>query len=284
MYNTKSLLREEINLNNKKMLLSEESIALIQNSEYIKNVLGIKLPLTEYYSIELRKQIIQEAISMQSILQSANDYLGGAVQKGKEYAIQAIETVKSTKDIALLFKDLILSPENMVKANKSLNSICFKLINEVQNVITFLTDKIGASIQGFTDKMVNMLTHLKNVITDQIKGEGWLGFLSKFGLACLLTYIKLNFFDKIIKLGLNFIKDGLSLVNGIESLLDMFKNFKETIIQSLDINKIISWILNIGKEATTLNLSLGFDILVAVTTVCTAILAALNFKLDLEKK
>ena len=60
MYNTKSLLREEINLNNKKMLLSEESIALIQNSEYIKNVLGIKLPLTEYYSIELRKQIIQE--------------------------------------------------------------------------------------------------------------------------------------------------------------------------------------------------------------------------------
>jgi hypothetical protein len=284
MYNIKTLLREEINLNNKKMLLSEESIALIQNSEYVKNVLGIQTPLTEYYSIELRKQIIEEALSMQSILQSANQYLGSKVQKGREYAIQAIETVKSTKDIVVLFKDLILSPENMVKANKALNSICLKLINEVQNVITYLTDKIGASIQGFTDKMVNMLTHLKNVITDQINGEGWLGFLSKFGLACLMTYIKINFFDKIIKLGLNFIKDGLSLFKGIETLLDMFKNFKETIIQSLDIKEIISWILSIGKEAATLNLSLGFDILVAVTTVCTAILAALNFKFDLQKR
>jgi hypothetical protein len=284
MYNTKELLREEINLSNKKMLLSEQSIALIENSEYVKNVLGIKTPLTEYYSIELRKQIIEEAISMQSILQSANNYLGSAVQKGKEYAVQAIETIKSTKDIVLLFKDLILSPENMVKANKSLNNICLKLINDVENVITFLTDKIGASIQGFTTKMVNMLTQVKNVITNQIKGEGWLGFLSKLGIGILLTYIKLNFFDKIIKLGIKFIQDGSALVNGIETLLDMFKNFKETIIQSLDINQIISWIVSIGKEAATLNLSLGFDILVAVTTVCSAVLASLNFKLDLQKR
>jgi hypothetical protein len=282
MDNTRTLLREEIALNNRKLLLNEQSMFLIQNSEYVKHVLGIQTPLVEYYSFEVRKQIIEEALSMQGVLQSANNYLAGQVEKGKEYVIKAIDTVKSTKDIVILFKDLILSPENMAKANKELNRICANLTNDAQTVITYLTEKLP-NITNFTDRMVNMLNQLKRVVTDEINGNGWTGFLAKFGLACLMTYIKINVFDKILKLGIQYIKDGAKLFTGVQGLLQLFKNFKQSIIQSFDISQVVNWITNIGKEAASLKLSLAFDIMVAVQTVCTALLAALNFKFDLRK-
>jgi hypothetical protein len=283
MNNTRTLLREEIALNDRKLLLNEHSMSLIQNSEYIKHVLGIQTPLFEYYSFELRKQIIDEALSIQGVLQSANSYLVGQIEKGKEYVVKAIDTVKSTKDIVILFKNLILSPENMVKANRGLNKICTDLTNDAQSVITYITEKLP-NIVNFTEGMVNMLNKLKRIVTDEINGNGWTGFLAKFGLACLMTYIKINVFDKILKLGIQFIKDGAVLFTGVQGLLQLFKNFKETIIQNGDIKQIINWITNIGKEAASLNLSLAFDIMVAVTTVCTALLAVINFKFDLRKQ
>jgi hypothetical protein len=256
---------------------------LIENSEYVKHVLGIQTPLFEYYSFELRKQIIDEALSIQGVLQSANSYLVGQIEKGKEYVVKAIDTVKSTKDIVILFKNLILSPENMAKANRGLNKICTDLTNDAQSVITYITEKLP-NIVNFTEGMVNMLNKLKRIVTDEINGNGWTGFLAKFGLACLMTYIKINVFDKILKLGIQFIKDGAVLFSGVQGLLQLFKNFKETIIQNGDIKQIINWITNIGKEATSLKLTLAFDIMVAVTTVCTALLAVINFKFDLRKQ
>ena len=282
MNNTRTLLREEIALNDRKLLLNEQSMSLIQNSDYVKHVLGIQTPLFEYYSFELRKQIIDEALSMQGVLQSANNYLVGQIEKGKEYVVKAIDTVKSTKDIVILFKNLILSPENMAKANRGLNKICTDLTNDAQSVITYITEKLP-NIVNFTDRMVNMLNQLKRVVTDEINGNGWTGFLAKFGLACLMTYIKINVFDKILKLGIQYIKDGAKLFTGVQGLLQLFKNFKQSIIQSFDISQVVNWITNIGKEAASLKLSLAFDIMVAVTTVCTALLAALNFKFDLRK-
>ncbi len=283
MYNTKLLLREEINLNNKKMLLSKQSIALIENSEYVKNVLGIQTPLNENYSFELRKQIITEATIMQDILQSANNYLGPAVEKGKKYAIQAISTVKSAKDVVLLFKSLILSPQNMIKANRALDKICNNLIGVVENFVTYITTKIS-NIAGFTDKLVAMLQHLKETITDEINGEGWRGFLVKFSLSVLLTYIKINFFDLIIKLGVGIANMANNLFSGIKGLLNMFGDFKETILQTLDIKNIVDWIFSIGKNVTTQNVKMAFDVLVALTTVSSTVLAAVNFKFDLTKK
>lgn len=283
MNNTRTLLREEIALNDRKMLLNEQTMLLIENSEYVKHVLGIQTPLFEYYSFELRKQIIDEALSIQGVLQSANSYLVGQIEKGKEYVVKAIDAVKSTKDIVILFKNLILSPENMTKANRGLNKICTDLTNDAQSVITYITEKLP-NIVNFTEGMVNMLNKLKRIVTDEINGNGWTGFLAKFGLACLMTYIKINVFDKIIKLGIQFIKDGAVLFTGVQGLLQLFKNFKETIIQNGDIKQIINWITNIGKEAASLKLTLAFDIMVAVTTVCTALLAVINFKFDLRKQ
>ena len=283
MNNTRTLLREEIALNDRKMLLNEQTMLLIENSEYVKHVLGIQTPLFEYYSFELRKQIIDEALSIQGVLQSANNYLVGQIEKGKEYVVKAIDAVKSTKDIVILFKNLILSPENMAKANRGLNKICTDLTNDAQSVITYITEKLP-NIVNFTEGMVNMLNKLKRIVTDEINGNGWTGFLAKFGLACLMTYIKINVFDKILKLGIQFIKDGAVLFTGVQGLLQLFKNFKETIIQNGDIKQIINWITNIGKEAASLKLTLAFDIMVAVTTVCTALLAVINFKFDLRKQ
>jgi len=283
MNNTRTLLREEIALNDRKLLLNEQSMSLIQNSEYVKHVLGIQTPLVEYYSFELRKQIIEEALSMKGVLQSANSYLVGQIEKGKEYVVKAIDTVKSSKDIVILFKNLILSPENMAKANRGLNKICTDLTNDAQSVITYITEKLP-NIVNFTEGMVNMLNKLKRIVTDEINGNGWTGFLAKFGLACLMTYIKINVFDKILKLGIQFIKDGAVLFTGVQGLLQLFKNFKETIIQNGDIKEIINWVINIGKEAASLKLTLAFDIMVAVTTVCTALLAVINFKFDLRKQ
>lgn len=284
MYNIKSLLTEELILNDKKNQLSEHTLIMISDPMYIKYVLGIDVPLNEYYSFALRKKIIEEALSMQGVLASANKFLGAAIEKGKETAIMVIDTVNSTKDIVMLFRDVILSPENMDRANKALNGVCNKLEIEIDKVITFLTEKLGATIAGFTDKMVKMLTHVKNVLTNIISSNGWLGFLSKLGFTIILTFVKLNFFDKIINMGLEFIKDGNNLFNGISTLFNMFENFKKSVINSIDVSGIISWITSIGAQATSANLMLAFDILVAVTAVTAPVIKSMQWQQKLQKK
>jgi hypothetical protein len=284
MYNIKSLLTEELILNDKKNQLNEHTLIMISDPMYIKHVLGIDVPLNEYYSFALRKKIIEEALSMQGVLASANKFLGAAIEKGKETAIMVIDTVKSTKDIVMLFRDVILSPENMDRANKALNSVCNKLGVEIDKVITFLTEKLGATIAGFTDKMIKMLTHVKNVLTNIISSNGWLGFLSKLGFTIILTFVKLNFLDKIINMGLEFIKDGNNLFNGIAAFFNMFENFKKSIINSIDVSGIISWITSVGAQAASANLTLAFDILVAVTAVTAPVIKSMQWQQKLQKK
>jgi hypothetical protein len=73
------------------------------------------------------------------------------------------------------------------------------------------------------------------------------------------------------------------LFSGIKGLLNMFGNFKETILQTLDIKNIIDWIFSIGKDIALQHVKIAFDILVAVTTVCTAVLSAVNLKPNFTK-
>lgn len=284
MYNIKSLLTEELILNEKKNQLTEHTLMMINDPMYVKHVLGIDVPLNEHYSLALRKKIIEEALSMQGVLASANKFLGAAIEKGKEAALVVIDTVKSTKDIVMLFRDVILSPENMDRANKALNGVCDKLGLEIDKVITFLSEKLGATIAGFTDKMVKMLTHVKNVLSKIMSSNGWLGFLSKLGLTIILTFVKLNFFDKITSMGMDFIKDGNGLFDGIASLFNMFENFKNTIINSIDVTGIVSWITSVGTEAAKAKLTLAFDILVAVTAVTAPVIKSMYWQQKLQKR
>lgn len=284
MYNIKSLLNEELILNDKKNQLSEHSLLMINDPNYVKHVLGIDVPLNEHYSLALRKRIIEEQLTIQGVLSSANKFLGAAIEKGKENVIKVVDTISSMKDIVMLFRDVILSPENMDRANKALSKVCTNLNVEIDKVISFLKEKLGANIQGFTDKMIQMLIHVKNVITKTMSGSGWLGFLSKLGLSIIITFVKLNFLDKIIQMGTDFIKDGNNLFDGIANLFNMFENFKETIINSIDVNGIVKWITNIGAQATMSQLSLAFDIMVAVTAVTTPVIKSMNWQQKLQKK
>jgi hypothetical protein len=284
MYSTKLLLTEELILIDKKNQLNEHTLMMISNPMYVKHVLGIEVPLNEYYSLALRKKIIEEALNLQNLLKSANKYLGSAIEKGKENVVKVIDTVKSTKDIAMLFRDVILSPENMDRANKALSDVLTKLSSETDKVILFLKEKIGVNIQGFTDKMIPMLDHLKKILTSMESQTGWLGFISKLGLSVLITYVKLNFFDKIISKGVEFIKDGGTLFGAIENLFNMFKNFKETITNSIDVNSMISWITSIGSQVVSSNLTLAFNIMVAVTAVTTPVIKSMYWQEKLQKK
>jgi len=284
MYNIKLLLSEELILNDKKNQLNEHTLMMISDPMYVKHVLGIDVPLNEYYSFELRKKIIEEALTMQGVLASANKFLGSAIEKGKESAIVVIDTVKSTKDLVMLFRDVILSPENMDRANRALNNVCDKLNSEIDKVITFLTEKLGVTIAGFTDKMVKMLEHVKNVLSKIMSLNGWLGFLSKLGLAIIVTFVNLNFLDKIINIGSDFIKNNNGLFDGIASLFNMFDNFKNTIINSIDVSGIIKWITSVGTQATIAKITLAFNIMVAVTTVTTPVIKSMYWQQKLQKK
>lgn len=282
MYNIKSLLTEELILNDKKNLLNEHSLMMISDPTYIKYVLGIDVPLHEHYSLALRKRIIEEQLSMQGVLNSANNFLGGLVEKGKENVVKVVNTISSMKDVTMLFRDLILTPENMDSANRALAKVCNSLITPIDNVINFL--KNSTIIQGFNDKMMNLLTHVKNVLTNLNTSQGWLGFLSKLGFATLVTFINLNFLDKIIKSGVDYIAKTPNMFTGISTLLNMFDDFKNTIINNIDISGIVSWILNIGKTAVSQHLMLGFDIMVALTTVLTPVLKSMKWEQKLQKR
>ena len=85
-------------------------------------------------------------------------------------------------------------------------------------------------------------------------------------------------------MGTDFIKDGNNLFDGISNLFNMFENFKETIINSIDVNGIVKWITNIGAQATMSQLSLAFDIMVAVTAVTTPVIKSMNWQQKLQKK
>ena len=284
MYDIKSLLTEELILNDKKNLLSEYSLLMINDSNYVKHVLGIDVPLNEHYSLALRKRIIEEQLSMQGVLNSANKFLGAVIEKGKENVIKVVDTISSMKDVTMLFRDLILSPENMESANRALAKVCNSLSSSIDEVINYLTNKLKVNIAGFSDKMTGLLTHIKNVLINLTTTTGWLGFLSKLGFATLITYIKVNFFDTILKSGMDFITKTPNLLAGISTLLNMFEDFKTTIIKSIDISSIISWIVNIGKTAATQHLALGFDIMVAVTTVLTPVLKSMAWEKKLQKR
>jgi hypothetical protein len=284
MYNIKLLLAEELILNEKKNQLNEHTLMMISDPMYVKHVLGIDVPLNEYYSFELRKKIIEEALTMQGVLASANKFLGSAIEKGKESAIVVIDTVKSTKDLVMLFRDVILSPENMDRANRALNNVCDKLKSEIDKVIKFLTEKLGVTIAGFTDKMVKMLEHVKNVLSKIMSLNGWLGFLSKLGLAIIVTFVNLNYLDKIINIGSDFIKNNKGLFDGIASLLNMFDNFKNTIINSIDVSGVIKWITSVGTQATIAKITLAFNIMVAVTTVTNEVIKKMSWEQKLQKK
>jgi len=251
MYNIKHLLNEELILHEKKYLLNEQSLILINNSEYIKHVMGINIPINEIYSFELRKQILEEQILYEDLISSINKYIGTQIEKGKEKTLEVVDSIKTLKDIAKFFKDILVDPELMKTAINSINISIKKLITDITNNVNEILSKIKVDTSGINNKITKLFQHIQNVVTNLSTDGGWKGFLGMLGFSILLTYIQKNFVSFIMKLGGKAGEYLTSFFDSVTSVLNSFDDFKNLVIKSFDITPIITWISKIGTTAIT---------------------------------
>ena len=279
MNNTKTLLREEINLSNKKMLLSEQSLALIGDSQYVKHVLGIEIPLVEYYSFETRKKIIEEQIKMQDVLVNAVRLSGIAT-----FTVSIVKSIKNLKDIGILFKDLILSPDLMAQATEALGGVCRDLSKKVLAVVTWIKTNVKVSIQGFTGLFEPMLEHVSQTLLSLANKTGWLGFLSMLGFCVYVEYLYEAVFSKILKKGVEYITKGVDfLFSGTNEVLNMFKGFSEFIVNALDISKIIDFLGGILHSAIYKKAEFAFNVIGTVAVILAPVIKKLYWAKAIKK-
>jgi len=280
MNNTKTLLREEINLSNKKMLLSEQSLALIGDSQYVKHVLGIEIPLVEYYSFETRKKIIEEQIKMQDVLTNAAKLSGIAT-----FTVNIVNSIKNLKDIATLVKDLILSPDLMAQATEALGGVCRDLSKKVLGVVTWIKTNVRVAIDGFTGLFEPMLEHVSQTLLSLANKTGWLGFLSMLGFCVYVEYLYQAVFVKILQKGVEYISKGVDfLFNGTNEVLNMFKGFSEFIVNALDISKIVDFFGGILRSTIYKKTKFAFSIIGTIAIILAPVIKKLYWTKALQKK
>jgi hypothetical protein len=238
MYNTKTLLREELALNDKKMLLSEHSLMMIEDSMYVKNVLGINVPLNESYSLSLRKQIINEQLLYETFLDSIKTFL-------KDKYDKVADTVRNVYDVMILIKDIIINPKKLETAiflakrnlNKSLKNLTTKITNFLNTVnITNIT----TYLKGFLDKVTNIINKLVNY-------DGWKGFILVSGISLLLSYAVKTYVDPILVNAQKFFNE--EFMKAFESKMNLFKQLNSLIPNAKDIKQIFDWFNTIGATA-----------------------------------
>jgi hypothetical protein len=280
MNNTKTLLREEINLSNKKMLLSEQSLALIGDSQYVKHVLGIEIPLVEYYSFETRKKIIEEQIKMQDVLTNAAKLSGIAT-----FTVNIVNSIKNLKDIATLVKDLILSPDLMAQATEALGGVCRDLSSKVLGFVTWIKTNVRVAIDGFTGLFEPMLEHVSQTLLSLANKTGWLGFLSMLGFCVYVEYLYQAVFVKILQKGVEYISKGVDfLFNGTNEVLNMFKGFSEFIVNALDISKIVDFFGGILRSTIYKKTKFAFSIIGTIAIILAPVIKKLYWTKALQKK
>jgi hypothetical protein len=283
MFNTKQILREELLLENKKALLSEQSLILINDYKHINHVLGINTKLYESNSLELRKRIIEEQIIYEEILSSISKFVGTAIEKGKEKTISVVNAIKNTKDIALLFKDLYLSPEYMQTATNIMSNKCNELSNTVKQDFEKIKNLIKVNVDGFFEKLNKIVDQISDVLIKLSTGTGWKGFLTMLAFSCLVVYIKKYIFDKLLSVGAELLAKIPNLINGLSSLLNSFKEFSLTIINKVDIQPIIEWFTEIGVGSLLGSLFVGVNIINILKELLTPIISSIDWGKRLAK-
>jgi hypothetical protein len=238
MYNTKILLREEIALNDKKMLLSEHSLMMIEDSTYVKNVLGINVPLNETYSLSLRKQIINEQLLYETFLDSIKTFL-------KDKYDKVVDTVRSVYDVMILIKDIIINPNKLQTAiflaKKNLN-------NSLKNLTTKITNFLNrVNITNITTYLKNFLDKVRNIINKLVNYDGWKGFILVSGISLLLSYAVTTYIDPILVNTQKFFNK--ELMTAFESKMNLFKQLNAMIPAAKDIKQIFDWFNTIGATA-----------------------------------
>lgn len=279
MYNTKTLLREELDLNSKKMLLSEHSLMMIEDSMYVKNVLGINL--NEGYNLSTRKQIIEQQIIIENLLDSINNYLGNLVQKGKEKTLNFIKSVKTLKELAIFFKDILLDGELMNEATQNVKNALTKELNFFEDKIKSILTTIKANIQGLTDKLKNLLTNILNYGNDLLTKNGWVTFLTMLGLTVLLTWVN----KKWLAIISDNLIEGLKKIDNIVNIFNNLKDLIKTAASNLGVEKIFDWFTNLGVDASGIGMVFTIsEIILIISEILTPTVQTITTKFNLQKK
>lgn len=288
MNNIKQLLKEELSLLNKKSLLSEQSILLIEDKEYVEYVLGIKTPINEIYSLSIRKQIIEEQLLVETLLDSINKYLGMAYDKSKAKAIEVIDSIKSLKDIAKFFKDILLDPLLMKVAINSLKDSLGKIMTIVKNSVDKIISTLKINSETFNEKFSGLVKHIENVGKTLMNGSGWKDFIMMLGFTVLLTYVEKTFLTTILMKGSgfiakNYISKDENIIMSIANLLNDFKGLKDLVITTLDITPILNWFSKISIGSISGGAFATIDVIILISAVLTPIIKAVDWSVKLRK-
>ena len=248
MYSTKQILREELYLHNKKKLLSEHSLLLIEDDYYVTTILGVDKSLFENNLFSYKKTVIEQQIIVENMIDSINSYLGSVVQKGKEKSLQLIKTIKDTKELALLFKNILLDPKLMEEAIENVKKNLNETIVEVKKLINNILTKLGFKIQGFTDKLTTFLDKILEYGNKFLNSKGWVGFITMLGLTVMLIWCKKNWLDKLLNLATEQLENQ---IKNITSIVNIFNSLKELIsdaASNLGVDEILNWFIGFGKK------------------------------------
>jgi hypothetical protein len=248
MYNTKQLLREELYLHNRKKLLSEQSLLIIQDDFYVKTTLGIDKLLYENNLFEYKKLIIEQQIIVESMLVSINDYLGNLVQKGKEKSLQLINDIKNIKDLAILFKNILLDPKLMEEAIENVKNAINNQLDRFKLLIEKVLQVISVNLVGFTDKLKTFLDNVLNYGNEFLDKKGWVGFIMGLGLAVLLTWINKNWLEKLSSAFLDKITDQIKNIESVINIFNSLKDLSSYVASNLGIDNILNWFINFGTK------------------------------------
>jgi hypothetical protein len=280
MYSIKTLLREEIALNDKKMRLSEHSLMMIQNSSYVKNVLGINTTLTENYSLDIRKRIIEEQIIVENLLGSINGYLGNLVQKGKENSLNFIKSVKDLKDLAIFFKDILLDSELMGEATKNVKKSLTEQLDKFKNNINKILTNTKVNIQNFTDKLKTFLDNILDYANNLLNKDGWVPFLTMLCLAVLLTWVNRKWLEVI----LDNIVEGIKKIDGIVNLFNSLKDLIKTAVSNLGVENIFAWFTSLGSKTSGIGMIFTIsEIILIISEILIPTVIVIQRRFNLQK-
>lgn len=229
----KTLVREELTIFNEKVKLTNETLSLIENQDYVKYVLGINAPLNESQSFETRQLIIQEALNLQTLSQSIQKYVGDKVNT-------VVTGVKDIKDVLTIIYKIATDAtgELAKKGELILKQTIEEILTTYKQNIKKIETGLGTQIQNFkqglddiTNKVITLIKKLENY-------AGLVGILGMLAFATLLQWAN----QKILNVAADFVKNkGLDL---LQKAFNSFGTFFKEIFGQLTIDNIIGYFKN----------------------------------------
>jgi len=247
----KTLLREELILNEKKRLLSEESLRLINDWEHVNHILGINTSLNEHLDLSIRKRIIEEQLLFEDMLSSIKSYV-------KDKYDKTVEVVKSIPDIMVLLKDMVQSRNTMIVSNSLMGTNLETGLQKFTTTIEVIVDKIKGKAAKVADKILGVLKKVTDIIKKLLSQDGWRGFLLKAGLLLLINYISIKLI-KPIENSIETLTSGFA--TSLISSLDFFNGLRDMMKNLSSIKPLVGWLTGIG-----LSIAMISDVFTPVAT------------------